>query len=61
MTTVRILHAGGVGAYSQNEVVKDAPDGLVEIAKSETRNSADGELLAEIVDEKRKAKQKDDA
>lgn len=58
MTTVRILHAGGVGEYKQGDVVKDAPEGLVEIATKGVVNAADGEPLAEVVKGK---KEKDDA
>ncbi|WAH35043.1 hypothetical protein [Alicyclobacillus dauci] len=50
--TVRILHPGGVGEYKQGDEVKNAPDGLVEIAKQGIRNAADGELVAEIVTKK---------
>jgi len=50
MTTVKVLHAGGIGDYKQGDVVKDAPAGLVHIATKEVRNAADGELLAEIVE-----------
>jgi hypothetical protein len=51
MATVKILHPGGVGEWKQGSIVEDAPVGLVEIAKKGTRNAADGELLAEIVEE----------
>lgn len=50
MTTVKVLHAGGIGEYKQGDVVKDAPAGLVHIATNEVRNAADGELLAEFVE-----------
>ncbi len=50
MTTVRILHAGGVGVHKQGDEVKNASVGLVDIAEKGIRNAADGELIAEIVD-----------
>lgn len=49
MTTVKIL-VDAVGEYNAGDIVKDAPDGLVEIAKKQVRNAATGELLAEIVE-----------
>ncbi|WP_339234619.1 hypothetical protein MKX40_17915 [Paenibacillus sp. FSL R5-0517] len=49
MTTVKIL-VDAVGEYNAGDFVKDAPDGLVEIAKKQVRNAATGELLAEIVE-----------
>lgn len=49
MTTVKVL-VDGVGDYNAGDVVRNAPDGLVEIATSKTRNAASGELLAEIIE-----------
>lgn len=49
MTTVKIL-VDAVGEFNAGDIVKDAPDGLVEIAKKQVRNAATGELLAEIVE-----------
>ncbi|WP_258297858.1 hypothetical protein [Paenibacillus peoriae] len=49
MTTVRVL-VDAVGQYNSGDIVTDAPDGLVDIAKKEIRNAATGQLLAEIVD-----------
>nr|WP_154957438.1 hypothetical protein [Paenibacillus xylanexedens] len=49
MTTVKIL-VDAVGEYNAGDIVKDAPDGLVEIAKKQVRNAATGELLAEMVE-----------
>ncbi|MEK3849918.1 MULTISPECIES: hypothetical protein [Paenibacillus] len=49
MTTVRVL-VDAVGQYNSGDIVTDAPDGLVDIAKNEIRNAATGQLLAEIVD-----------
>ncbi|MDH2330479.1 hypothetical protein [Paenibacillus polymyxa] len=49
MTTVRVL-VDAVGQYNSGDIVTDAPDGLVDIAKKEIRNAANGQLLAEIVD-----------
>jgi hypothetical protein len=52
LATVRILHPGGVGEYKQGDIGKKPSSGLLEIAEKGIRNAADGELLAEIVDEK---------
>ncbi|ODA09238.1 hypothetical protein [Paenibacillus polymyxa] len=49
MTIVRVL-VDAVGQYNSGNIVTDAPDGLVDIAKKEIRNAATGQLLAEIVD-----------
>ncbi|QYK68267.1 hypothetical protein [Paenibacillus sp. S02] len=49
MTTVRVL-VDAVGQYNSGDIVTNAPDGLVDIAKKEIRNAATGQLLAEIVD-----------
>ncbi|MDK8188784.1 hypothetical protein QP794_01640 [Paenibacillus sp. UMB7766-LJ446] len=49
MTIVRVL-VDAVGEYNAGDIVKDAPDGLVEIAKKQVRNAATGELLAEIIE-----------
>jgi hypothetical protein len=49
MTTVKVL-VDAVGQYNAGDIVNDAPDGLVDIAKKEVRNAATGQLLAEIVD-----------
>ncbi|QDH23459.1 hypothetical protein [Saccharibacillus brassicae] len=48
MKTVKVL-VDGVGDYNAGDVVRNAPDGLVEIAISKTRNAASGQLLAEMV------------
>ncbi|WP_339307678.1 hypothetical protein [Paenibacillus sp. FSL R5-0519] len=49
MTIVKIL-VDAVGEYNAGNIVHDAPDGLIEIAKKEVRNAATGEVLAEIVE-----------
>src|SRR4051812_33021801 len=49
MTIVKVL-VDAVGEHSAGDIVHDAPDGLVEIAKKQVRNAATGELLAEIVE-----------
>lgn len=51
MTTVKVL-VDAVGQYNAGDIVTDAPDGLVYIAKNGVRNAATGQLLAEIVDGK---------
>ncbi|MCL6605644.1 MAG: hypothetical protein K6T94_22500 [Paenibacillus sp.] len=49
MVIVKVL-VDAVGVYNAGDIVTDAHDGLVEIAKKQVRNAATGELLAEIVD-----------
>ncbi|MEK4474345.1 hypothetical protein NSQ91_14105 [Paenibacillus sp. FSL R7-0048] len=49
MTIVKVL-VDAVGEYNAGDIVTDAPEGLVEIAKNKVRNAATGELLAELVD-----------
>jgi hypothetical protein len=49
MTTVKIL-SGYVGEWGPGDIVKDAPDGLVQIAKHKIKNAATGEMVAEIVE-----------
>jgi hypothetical protein len=49
MTIVKVL-VDAVGEYNAGDIVTDAPEGLVEIAKKQVRNAATGELLAELVD-----------
>ncbi|WP_017687987.1 hypothetical protein [Paenibacillus sp. PAMC 26794] len=48
MTIVKVL-VDAVGEYNAGDIVKDAPDGLIEIAKKQVRNAATGKLLAEII------------
>lgn len=49
MTIVKVL-VDAVGEYNAGDIVTDAPEGLVEIAKNKVRNAATGELLVELVD-----------
>lgn len=49
MTIVKVL-VDAVGEYNAGDIVTDAPDGLVEIAKKQIRNAASGELLAVIIE-----------
>jgi TusA-related sulfurtransferase len=49
MAIVKVL-VDAVGEYNAGDIVTDAPDGLIEIAKKQIRNAASGELLAVIVD-----------
>ncbi|WP_339282984.1 hypothetical protein [Paenibacillus sp. FSL R5-0486] len=49
MTIVKVL-VDAVGEYNAGDIVKDAPDGLIEIAKRQVRNAATGKLLAEIIE-----------
>ncbi|KAA8782517.1 hypothetical protein EC604_01470 [Paenibacillus amylolyticus] len=49
MTIVKIL-VDAVGEYNAGDIVHDAPDGIIEIAKKKVRNAATGEVLAEIVE-----------
>lgn len=49
MTIVKVL-IDAVGEYNAGDIVTDAPEGLVDIAKNKTKNAATGELLAEIVE-----------
>lgn len=48
MTTIRVL-VDSVGEYNAGDIVKDAPEGLVEIARKGIRNAASGQLLAELI------------
>lgn len=50
MSTVKVL-VDAVGEYNAGDIVKDAPEGLVEIARKGIRNAASGQLLAEVVGE----------
>lgn len=50
MTIVKVL-VDAVGEYNAGDIVTDAPEGLVDIARKQVRNAASGQLLAEIVDE----------
>ena len=45
MTIVKVL-VDAVGEYKAGDIVTDAPEGLVDIAKRQVRNAATGELLA---------------
>ncbi|MCR8656937.1 hypothetical protein [Paenibacillus endoradicis] len=49
MVIVKVL-VDAVGEYNAGDIVTDAPAGLIEIAKKQTRNAATGELLAVIVE-----------
>lgn len=49
MTTVKILN-GYVGGWAPGDIVKDAPEGLIEIARDKVMNLATGELIAEIIE-----------
>ncbi|MGG1637219.1 Rho termination factor N-terminal domain-containing protein [Paenibacillus sp. NRS-1760] len=49
MTIVKVL-VDAVGEYNAGDIVTDAPDGLVEIAKKKICNAASGELLAVIIE-----------
>jgi hypothetical protein len=49
MTIVKIL-VDAVGEHNAGDIIHDAPDGLIEIAKRKVRNAATGELLAEIME-----------
>lgn len=49
MTIIKVL-VDAVGEYNAGDIVTDAPEGLVDIAKKKVRNAATGELLAEFVD-----------
>ncbi|WP_405176347.1 hypothetical protein MHI27_11945 [Paenibacillus sp. FSL H8-0261] len=49
MTIVKVL-VDAVGEYNAGDIVTDAPEGLVDIAKRQVCNAATGELLAEIID-----------
>ncbi|OMF30956.1 hypothetical protein [Paenibacillus sp. FSL H8-0259] len=49
MTIVRILN-GYVGGWAPGDIVKDAPEGLIEIARDGVKNLATGELIAEIIE-----------
>ncbi|OMD34814.1 hypothetical protein [Paenibacillus odorifer] len=48
MTIVKVL-VDAVGEYNAGDIVTDAPEGLVDIAKRQVRNAATGELLAIFV------------
>ncbi|MDF2651337.1 MAG: hypothetical protein K0Q73_7142, partial [Paenibacillus sp.] len=50
MTTVKVL-LDAVGEYNSGDIVKDAPPGLVHIARVGTVNAATGHRIAELVDE----------
>jgi hypothetical protein len=50
MTTVKVLH-DAVGEYNAGDIVKDAPHGLVHMAKVGTTNAATGQRIAELVDD----------
>lgn len=50
MATVKVL-VDYVGVYMAGDIVKDAPPGLVHMAKAGTRNAATGELVAEFVED----------
>ena len=49
MTTVRVL-VDSVGGYNAGDIVKDAPEGLVDIANRKVCNAATGQRLAELID-----------
>lgn len=49
MTIVKVL-VDAVGEYNAGDIVTDAPEGLIDIARKQTRNAATGELLAVIVE-----------
>lgn len=49
MVIVKVL-VDAVGEYNAGDIVTDAPGGLIDIAKKQTRNAATGELLAVIVE-----------
>lgn len=51
MTAVRILHDGGVGEYKAGEVVEKPSAGLLFIAQQGVRNAADGQLVAEVIED----------
>lgn len=48
MSTVKVL-VDAVGEYNAGDIVKDAPKGLVEIARKGICNAASGQLLAELI------------
>ncbi|WP_339248222.1 hypothetical protein NST58_13060 [Paenibacillus sp. FSL R10-2796] len=48
MTIVKVL-VDAVGEYNAGDIVTDAPEGLVDIAKRQVRNAATGELLVMFV------------
>lgn len=50
MTTVRVL-VDAVGEYNEGDIVKNAPPGLVHMARVGTKNAATGQLIAELVDD----------
>jgi hypothetical protein len=49
MTTVRVL-VDSVGPYNAGDIVKDAPAGLVHMAKVGTVNAATGQRIAELIE-----------
>lgn len=50
MATVKVL-VDAVGAYNAGDIVPDAPEGLIDIARRGVVNAATGQRLAEIVEE----------
>ncbi len=50
MTTVKVL-VDAVGDYNAGDIVKDAPPGLVHMARVGTKNAATGQRIAELVDD----------
>lgn len=50
MTTVKVL-IDAVGPFNAEDIVKDAPPGLVEMAIQGTVNAATGERIAEVIED----------
>lgn len=50
MAVVQVL-IEGVGEWKAGEIVKDAPIGLVEMAKKGTRNAATRELICKLIED----------
>ena len=50
MSTVKILH-GEVGEWQEGDIVKDAPPGLVHMAREGTVNLATGQRIAELLED----------
>lgn len=48
MPDIKIL-VDSVGEWNAGDIIKDAPEGLVEIARKGIRNAASGQLLAAII------------
>lgn len=49
MAIVKVL-VDAVGGYNAGDIVKDAPEGLVDIARRKVCNAATGQRLAELIE-----------